>query len=580
MCGFVGVVSSDQEFTKTHFNNMLDQIKSRGPDSFGIEKIDNVHLGHRRLSILDLTASGHQPMLSDDKRYSIIYNGEVYNFKELRSELEAKGFHFRSECDTEVILNLFISDGQSFINKLNGMFTILIYDSIDKNIYIYRDRFGIKPLYYGWVGDDFVVASELKSIVKHPKFKKKINKSAVESFFLYRYIPAPLSIWEGVSKLGPGKYIIYNTVKHNFVDGSYYTLEDSLTNVTKKEDIKEAFEKSIERRLVSDVEVASFLSGGVDSSLVTEFVRRKDKDIHSYSIGFEPEEYSEHKYAKKLAEDIHVKNEINIISGIEEKTVLDIFKTYDEPFADSSMFPTFLLCDYTSQKVKVALSGDGGDELFSGYSWYLNSEEIFKGNFFENIFFPHKNKHRIAKRYCDRLLGRFNLENIHYLVGESGSKEYIFEKYIKGKDVRTLQFVDFHSFMVDDILVKVDRASMAHSLEVRVPFLDHEFVEKVFSCSPQDYPVNSTNKSFMRDVFYGEIPNWVFDRSKKGFSAPVLSWLKNLSCFKDKFKLCWTVGGLKSNFLESEFYLNHPHKENIIWMIFCYEMWLREYFNE
>lgn len=558
---------------------MLSAIKNRGPDSFGIEKISHNWLGHQRLSIQDLTSAGHQPMTSPCSRFTIIFNGEIYNYKTLAAELTAKGCTLNSSSDTEVLLRLFEREGINCLDRLVGMFSFQIFDKLKNTVYLVRDRFGIKPMYYGFVDNSFIAGSDLHCFTREPRFKKEINIEAVESYFLYRYIPAPLTIWKGYYKLRPGHYLKYQIDSQDIEIKNYYDIFEKIQ--TKKESrIPELFAESIQRRLIADVDIATFLSGGLDSSLVTAFAKKEKENLSTYTIGFEPKEYSEHHYAEAMARDLNTKNNVKIMSGLQPSDIESVFAAYDEPFADSSMFPTFFLSKEVSRKFKVALSGDGGDELFAGYSWYRESDSLFSGNFFEPYFFPNKYRHRVAKRYCDRLLQRFNLENIHLLTGHKPLlQDYIFERFIKGSSVRTLQLIDIHTFMVDDILLKVDKASMANSLEVRLPFLDHYFVEAVLSTPPSTYPTNSADKKFMESIFKNDLPSWVFQRNKKGFSAPMHQWLNCDRLSKDSFPLCWKVGKINPKFMESSFYLSHPNKSNINWMLYCYEKWLEKYYD-
>lgn len=572
MCGLLLVTDQRKSINRDIFKTLLSKLALRGPDSEGLFFEDDLYIGHRRLSIQDVSSAGHQPMMSANQRYVIAYNGEIYNFKELSQILYENGINLKSKTDTEVLVNLFQLYGIDCLKLLQGMFSFVVYDKAKKEIYAVRDRFGIKPLYYGFVADEFFVASELKAIVSHPAFCKNINPKAVESFFLYRYIPAPETIWKDCYKLEPGTYLTFNSITKKIRKKTYYKLEDNLGQ-DRSTELKDIFHESVKKHLVSDVTVSSFLSGGVDSSLVTAYAKRINPAIKTFTIGFEPLEYSEHSWAERFARESNVHNEVHFIKDVTNEDKSKIFEYFDEPFADSSMVPTYLLSKISSQFSKVVLSGDGGDELFSGYSWYRNHQEVFKLGLIDKLI---SGRHKIAENYCNKLLGRFDLSTLSHLVkGKVLSKEYLFEKFIKGKSVRSLQLVDFHTFMVDDVLLKVDRSSMANSQEVRVPFLDHTFVEAVFSSFQKGNDINATSKTNMKRIFGEDIPEWVFSREKKGFSAPVFDWdsLSNdiLAC---EFTLCKEVGGIDSEFFNNDFYKNHSSRKSITWMLYCYEMWL------
>lgn len=611
MCGIIGEISIER-IDIENFVQMRDELKHRGPDDAGlyVNEKGNVALGHRRLSIIDLTSSGRQPMTNEDNNLWLTFNGEIYNYRELREELIKRGHEFRSKTDSEVIIHGYEQWGVNFLEKLRGMFAFAIWEEKTNKLFLARDRIGIKPLYYYFDNNRFIFSSEIKGIIKDKKIERKINPTALKYYFIYRYIPAPYSIWENVYKLPPAHYLIYE--KNEYSINRYWDLklENNATDESLiAKDIQELLENSINYHLISDVPVGVLLSGGLDSSTITAIGSKLKKNLSTYSIGFEPQEYSELQYSRLVATKFKTKNTEKILSSSEIPHLLErILYYYDEPLGDSSIFPTFLLMETVSKEVKVALSGDGGDEIFAGYNWYSDFDFYRRFEIFSRIFkkaysvtsnisdnFDIKLfdilKYRLRpflterlERYRVIMAPRFEESEIEKLFNrdyyEKINTDNVIEKYTKNDliSVKDLQFLDLHTFLVDDILVKVDRASMANSLEVRVPFLDHHIVEYVMSLAPEVIFKNKEKKYLLKIIATALLPPDIIHRKKKGFSAPLdklgliddnIHVLKNSYAVKD--------GILKQRFIDKLIHLRSATDRAKLWLLILFELWYRKW---
>ena len=595
MCGIVGYATKG-EVTETILTSMREELIHRGPDGFGnyISSDKNVGLAHRRLAIVDLSSNGAQPMVTNNKDYAITYNGEVYNYIEIKDELEGLGYRFKSTSDTEVILNAYIEWGEECLDKFNGMFAFVIYDKPKNKLFLARDRFGIKPLYYAILNNgDFVFTSEIKAIIKHPNFAKKLNFTAIKDYFKYRYIPAPKTIWHNVFKLEHSFCAFYDLNTSELIKIKYYDLYHILTkNESSIQDVEKCLKNAINIRLRADVEIGAFLSGGLDSSTIAAISKQNISKIKTFSIGFEPEKYSELKYSKEVAKYLDVELISQVIDNIDDTILDQLAYYYDEPLADSSCVPTYILSKMTAKHLKVVLSGDGGDEVFSGYNWYITYNKDFmkysksiKNKLYQFLgLLPRNHVGDFEKYYNKLLLDRFDdnifekmfCPDIFNKIQEGES--FIMEKYLKNdfKSVRSVQYIDLNTFMVDDILTKVDRATMAFSLESRVPFLDHNLVQAVLCLPESDFPSNSIGKPVLCNIMNNELPESVFERRKQGFSAPVPEW--------DFYKT--SIKGLSSGLLVNEGYINkqfildleigkYKNSPAILWMILVFERWCK-----
>ncbi|SCA63542.1 Asparagine synthetase [glutamine-hydrolyzing] 1 [Chlamydiales bacterium SCGC AG-110-M15] len=550
MCGIVGGFLKDKLFCQHIAQNMLNSIHSRGPDDSGLYINENLFLGSQRLSIQDLSTAGHMPMWDESESVCTIFNGEIYNFKEIRKELSE--FTFRSNSDTEVVLYAYIKWGlEETVKKLNGMFSICIYDNKINHVFLARDRVGIKPLYYFWDESTFLFSSELKSLHYHPDVSQDFNELALLDYFIYRYIAHPKTIFKNCFKLSPGTCLSFNLSNFTFKTKKYWTLNNSsridLPIKDTLEEIEFLINDSINYRLIADTPIASFLSGGIDSSLISTLAHQKNPQIKAFTIDLRPEKYSELAYAKSISEIKGIPLLYKTVGKEDFEEAFDQVLGYlDEPFADSSIIPTFLLCKAASEAgYKCALSGDGADELFFGYKWHKRFSETENYplkilQYLPQALFPvinaiKKFDHETYSqpdplcRYRSIMFNRFTVDDINKLFGSNFHcpEEYLYLDRLKQNsfsetDIREL---DFSTFLVDDILHKVDMASMAHSLEVRVPYLDHRLVELLFSLSHNVVFQNRTPKYLLKQIAKKHLPSNNITRPKQGFSAPVMTWV-------------------------------------------------------
>lgn len=559
MCGICGFVSKNKV-------NIEDLIKMnntlihRGPDDHGeeiyqLKDLSCLGLAQRRLSIIDLSENGHQPMHSDNKRISVIFNGEIFNFSELKKEL--CDYNYKSNSDTEVIIAAYIKWGISFVDRIKGMFAIVIYDRDNEDVYLIRDRIGVKPLYYYSDGkSNIVFASELKAILEYPYFNKQIDSSVIGSFLQRQYIAAPFTIYKNTRKVQPGGYIrIHNG---NIEEKQYWNIADANRNeknsqidnyADAEEELEKLLEKSISERLVADVSVGAFLSGGYDSSLICAMAQKiSNKRIKTFSIGFGDKEFNEAEYAKKVANHIGTDHTEFYVTEEDMLSVLnDIPIVYDEPFADSSQIPTMLVSKLAKENVAVALTGDGGDELFGGYNIYRYLQTAQKKALLGKIRFCYDrilctNSAKKNKSFIDRLVSddinaeaRTQIGINSYIdairqimVNPSDCFHYyeIESKYGEKRYAMIRMLLDLETSLPDDMLVKVDRASMHYSLECRCPLLDRDIVDFSFRLPEKFKVVGTMQKRILKDLTYKYIPQTLMERPKMGFSIPLDKWMR------------------------------------------------------
>ena len=559
MCGICGFYSK-QNISLEELTEMNDTLYHRGPDDSGVEiyagKEDYaIGLAQRRLSILDLSPLGHQPMHSADKRLSIAYNGEIYNFQELRKEL--KDYPFKSHCDTEVILAAYLKWGISCVDRFNGMFAIALYDREDESLYLIRDRVGKKPLYYLEDKDNLVFASELKPIMKYAGFQKKIRQELLNRYLVHQYINAPDTIFENVYKLEPGS--VYQFCKGKKNKWKYWDVADKYQEKKNtfqgsfeeaKAELKQKLSDSIEMRMIADVPLGTFLSGGYDSSLMTAMAQSKsNQPIKTFSIGFEDKKYNEAIYAKEVAQYLGTDHTEMYISEKDMFGLIeDMTDYYDEPFADSSQIPSMLVSKLAKEKVTVALSGDGGDEFFCGYNNYKMLSDMQKldlaGGLVHGICnLPGlKQIHLMSKLPAKvQIVANNRDKNLKVQPFDSNKSDiaisllkqeqipYCFEEEAGYKEknwqIRRM-LLDMDTYLPGDILCKVDRASMKYSLETRCPILDKEVMELSFAL-PHSYKYEAGNKKrILKELAYDYIPKELLERPKVGFSVPLDKWLR------------------------------------------------------
>jgi asparagine synthase (glutamine-hydrolysing) len=557
MCGITGFYTrNNPDFvSKQELDQMTSCLVHRGPDAQGSFYTELVGLGHQRLSILDLSNDANQPMESHSMRYICVYNGEVYNFRELAKDLNIE---LKTSCDTEVIVEAFAEWGVTFINKLNGMFSICIYDKQEQMLYLFRDRIGIKPMFYYWDGNNFAFSSELKSLlnVRYIRERRQLNNSAINEFLHLGYIPEPDTIYSNIRKFPNGQTGIVS--ENGFRMESYWDIEGTIrrnviTDISEaKERLNTLITSSVSMRLVSDVPFGTFLSGGIDSSLVTAVAARQhNQKLNTFSIGFADSKYDESKYASKVANYLGTNHHEYIVTEKDARDIIvDMLDFYDEPYADSSAIPTMMLSKLAKQTVSMVLSGDGGDELFHGYGAYRWAKRLsnFPANRFSAIMgailsaspsnrdkrasylFKYKDKANMKSHIFSQEQYLFSEKELDKLLNPDlifdNSLEQDYSNFVRKLTAEEAQAVfDIRYYLKDDLLVKVDRASMRYALETRVPLLDHRIVELALNIDPKLKISGKTQKFLLKEVLYDYIPKEYFDRPKWGFSIPLKKWL-------------------------------------------------------
>jgi asparagine synthase (glutamine-hydrolysing) len=562
MCGITGHISFKNkalDYTE-NLSKSLKALNHRGPDNKGSFLSETLIAGHTRLKILDTSSSGNQPFYDSKNRYLIIFNGEIYNFKELKKQLP--NINYKSTSDTEVLLYLYIKYGKNCIKMLNGFFAFAIYDKKKKHLFLARDRYGIKPLFYILEKNKLFFASELNAIIKY-KDKLTLDKISLVQYLQFNYTVSPNSIFNQVKKLEPGHYISIS--KDSFEINNYYTLNSKKNNIIKhnadqiKDDIKLLLQESVINRLISDVPIGTFLSGGIDSSIITAIASKEHKGIKSFSIGFlDSSFFDETKYAEILAKKYKTNHQTFLLSKNDLiESMNSILDQIDEPFSDSSSIPFFALCKKTKDYVTVALSGDGADEIFSGYNKHLaeyriqnfNSIEKFLLKFgFLSRYFSHSRQNKISNFYRkvyklwkisqyslnDRYwkLASFNsLENVNEILKHDyDNTDYDVRKNmilsdLKLNDFNSILITDQKLVLLNDMLRKVDSMSMLNSLEVRVPFLDHKLVNYVNGLEARFKISSRERKIILKEAFLSFLPNEILNRPKQGFELPLKSIL-------------------------------------------------------
>ncbi|MDR1052601.1 MAG: asparagine synthase (glutamine-hydrolyzing) [Planctomycetaceae bacterium] len=648
MCGICGAVWSGlgEPLGLPVLDVMTDILAHRGPDDRGTFIDRGVALGHRRLAIVDLTQSGHQPMHNESETIHIVFNGEIYNFESLRNNLVSLGHRFKSKSDTEVIIHLYEQYGDDFLTHLNGMFAIAIWDTRTRRLILARDRLGKKPLFYRTEPESnshsnrdllpesnyeknqhdvhrLIFASELKSILTIPNVPREIDPYSLDDYLTYQYVPHPHTIFNGIAKLPPAHYAVWQD--GNFTVKKYWQPDwnnenQKLSLNDWKEQLRELVTDAVRIRMRSDVPVGAFLSGGIDSSITAGLMQQiSPQPIHTFSIGFEQKEYDESQYAKQLADKFGtIHHQFNVTPNIDDLLPRLIWH-YDEPFSDSSAIPTMLLCEATRREVTVALSGDGGDEMFAGYDRY---RAVRYGGIFARLPFflrrflaeklqpliPASTKQRSilrrGKRFLETLampplesylqwIAIFNRNRRQQLYSDDfaakisahDSLDFLrrAEANCLGRDFCSrISFVDVQTYLPCDILTKVDVASMAYSLESRAPLLDYRIAELSARIPLRHKIVGRYGKYVLRDTFRDLLPTNIERRRKMGFGVPIDHWFRNE--LKDKVqdtlmdKKCTTRGYFKKNYIKQ---LLNEHLNNQfdhayrIWNLFVLELWIQ-----
>ncbi|MBR2723850.1 MAG: asparagine synthase (glutamine-hydrolyzing) [Ruminococcus sp.] len=609
MCGICGFTGQVVDRSKT-IKNMTDVITHRGPDSSGFYEDDKISMGFRRLSIIDVDA-GHQPIYNEDKTLVLTFNGEIYNYKELREELKAAGHSFYTETDSEVLIHGYEQWGIELLNRLRGMFGFAIYNKEDGSVFIARDFFGIKPMHYTLIGKDLVYASEIKSILEHPKYEKSFNVSALDNYLSFQYVVPPETVFEGIYCLLPGHFLIYKDgdihIERYFE--ARFEPNENLTEEEAVDMIEAAFENSVNAHKIADVEVGCFLSSGVDSSYVSTYFA----DQKTFTVGFDfGEKYNEISWAQRLSEKIGVDHHTKVITSEEYwDSISKIQYFMDQPLADPSCIALYFVSNLASKFVKVVLSGEGADELFGGYQVYrspMNQKVYHK----VVPYFLRKLLRKLALkmpdikgrdyliRACDPLEEAFignafmyNYEEKCELLKDPSIAtrpqdltRSFYRRARKYDDVTKMQYLDINLWMVGDILLKADRMSMANSLELRVPFLDKE-VWKVASQIPAKLRVNRNNTKYaLRQAALRHLPQETAEKEKLGFPVPTRVWLRDEKYYnvvKEEFQSPTAQKffniDILLRWLDDHFNGVADTSRNV-WTVYVFLVWYKQYFDE
>ena len=634
MCGITGLFAFTDTGRQslTRLQAATDAIIRRGPDSQGHYTYDSVGLGFRRLAILDLSADGNQPMTDASGRYTIVFNGEIFNFRELRAKLLKKGYQFHSKTDTEVILQLYISEGRSFIKKLNGFFGFAIYDKEENSLFIARDRFGVKPLLIYRDEDKLFFASEMKSMLALG-VPRKLDYVALSHYLQLNYIPGPASIFKGVKKLLPGHYLFIKDGK--VVGKRWYKIpydpkkaaKNKLSYEQQQKKLVDLMDEAVQRRLVADVPLGAFLSGGIDSSVITALAARHTPHLNTFSIGYKDEPFfDETKYANLVAARHKTNHTVFSLTNNDLYEHIHSMLDYlDEPFADSSALAVYILSQRTRQKVTVALSGDGADEMFGGYNKHMGEFKVRQGGFkaeavtglnflwdmlpkSRNGFFGNKIRQfqrfsrgmlsGVKDRYWDwatfasaadarNLLSAESRRKVGKKTAEKRRKDILENLHADG-DLNEVLLTDMNLVLPYDMLTKVDLMSMANSLEVRTPFLDYKVVNFAFSL-PVSSKVDATmKKKIVQDAFRSELPAELYDRPKHGFEVPLLKWFRGElrpliedDLLRDDFieaQGVFDVEAIRS--LKTQLFSRSPGDVHArIWALIVFQTWWKKYMS-
>ncbi|HZD52494.1 MAG TPA: asparagine synthase (glutamine-hydrolyzing) [Woeseiaceae bacterium] len=629
MCGITGIWTQNaaQHRIKRELTEAVASLRHRGPDDEGIWLSGTgVALGHTRLSILDLSELGHQPMISEDERFVLVYNGEIYNFAEIREKLVRAGHGFHGSGDTEVILHAFAEWGSDAVHHFIGMFAIALWDQRERRLELVRDRVGVKPLYFGWDGKTLCFGSELKALRAFGHWKPEIDLEALGEFLQYGYIAADRTIYKGIRKLAPGHRLVMREGQEPRVE-PYWSILDVIgqTQVGSDAELEQKLEEllinSFRYRMVSDVPVGVYLSGGIDSSLLTAILTsHHDQEIRTFTIGFSEDSHDESRWARKVAHHCGSRH-TEYILGVRE--ALDIARDwgrlFDEPFGDSSGIPTLLVSRLARQDVKVVLSADGGDELLSGYKVYASVlgrlgqlERIPRwgrealaaamsplsprlpearndrvalsganhGDFLRRLRrFRSMLRHPTPGSLMEMYLSSWETEEINRMIGNYRSPRRSADSY-PGHPATRISLWDFHHYLPEDILTKVDRTTMAVSLEGREPLLDHRLVELALTLPPHLRRGHLGPKHLLRSILYRYVPRELVERPKQGFAIPLESWLKtdlralvNDYLAPDRIRRAGVMDPVLVRRSVDRFFKGDMTLATPLWLLLAFEMW-------
>ncbi|CAN5313405.1 asparagine synthase (glutamine-hydrolyzing) [soil metagenome] len=644
MCGIAGWANLDSKTASTNhseavLHQMCERMKHRGPDSEGLWLDNGVALGMRRLSIIDLH-TGEQPVYSEDKSVVVVMNGELYNFREVRAELEKRGHKFETQSDTEILPHLYEEYGEAMLEHINGMFAFALWDKRKQKLLIARDRFGEKPLYYGVFDNKFVFASEPKVLLQHPSVKAEINTDALRSFLSFDYVPAPASIYKNIYKLPAAHLLVLE--KGEIKTRRYWNLSwrkggsphiskganvengSALSFEKSAEELRELLADAVRMRLVSDVPLGILLSGGVDSSTVAAFATQfSTEKVKTFSIGFEESSFDESKFARQVATHLNTEHYEEKLSVEKAADLISEIGTWlDEPMSDGSLIPTFLLSRFVRKHVTVALGGDGGDEIFAGYPMYFGHKvanlygkvpRFLRNGLIEpivnnlpvsnkNLSFDYKAKRFVAASKYDVVtrhhswFGSFSIDDQQNLLSKDILENTSGDIYKGAKDllkicdakneIEQMQFLDMNFYMAEDILTKVDRASMAVSLEVRAPFLDPR-VAQFAAQIPLEYKLKGNKgKYILKKAVEPLLPKNILHRPKKGFGIPIAEWLKGrlnplmhdlLASERLKNQGLFDEHFVQKLIKEHETNIASHHKQ--LWTLLVFQLWFDNFLN-
>jgi asparagine synthase (glutamine-hydrolysing) len=618
MCGFAGVVYFDKDriVDAGVLKRMTDSIYHRGPDDEGFHIDGNVGLGFRRLSIIDLYA-GHQPLFNEDNSLCIVFNGEIYNYQEQRNLLIQKGYKFKTATDTEVILLLYEEYGVDCLRFLRGMFALVIFDKREQRLFCARDRFGIKPFYFYKDDEKFVFGSEIKAIISCDKIDKTLSNNALNSYFSFGYIPGDLSIYSKINKLQASQFLLLSLKeKTSIAIENYWRIkfepDFSRSEHQWKEELVDCLSETVKLHMISDVPLGAFLSGGIDSSSVVAMMAKNSTlPVKTFSIGFKEQKFNELAYAREVAKKNNCEHHEQIVEPESINLLPKLVRAYDEPFADSSAIPTYYVSKLAREHVTVALSGDGGDELFAGYDIYSYFSRVYnfpfnlqnkllnnllwgnlsrvlpnRGKIKNTLYFLSKERakmHAYLNIWSPGERSALFAGEYHELAGSSPEfhKLHLLEDGSPDDFVSSLQYLDLRSYMVDDILTKVDRASMLNSLEVRVPLLDHKFAELSFKIPSKLKLRGRDKKHILKSAMKPYLSDNILNHQKQGFSMPLAIWFKDdlITYIKDTL----LIGSPKlSSYIDLNFVRSYIEKDSIqdryfsekIWSLLFFEEWL------
>ncbi len=597
MCGITGLfdLTGKRNFDATLLDRMNETQHHRGPDESGSLLEPGIALGHKRLSIIDIS-SGQQPMTSADGNLSVVYNGEIYNFRDIARTLEGRGYRFHTHCDTEVILYAWAEWGENCVEHFRGMFAFALYDRNRQCLFLARDRLGIKPLYYAALpGGVFIFGSELKALKAHPDLRRQMDYRSVEDYFALGYIPEPRTIYQDAYKLSPGHSLLLKRGSPVPETREYwdipFNVQTSVTEESLAAELVERFREAVRLRLIAEVPLGAFLSGGVDSSAVVSMMSELNSSpVNTCAIGFDVKQFNETQFAHQVASLYKTDHFERQVDSDDFNLLGTLAGLYDEPYADSSAIPTYQLCRLARERVTVALSGDGGDENFAGYrryKWHMNEEKLrsslplslrrplfgtlgriypkadwaprfLRGkSTFQSLArtsveaYMHsvsiakedQRRHLFSTELNRELQGYRTVETFHHYARKAATDD----------PLSLIQYIDLKTYLPGDILTKVDRASMAHSLEVRVPFLDHKFVEWVSGIPPSFKLKGQETKYLLKKAFEPYLPHDVLYRQKMGFGVPLARWFRGP--LKETLKASITEGGLSNTGLFNQSYL-------------------------